>query len=196
MFLACSSQHLAFSIFSLLPLMCQWIHILFSGNLCINCTMDSWFIKTGKSKLWKLCPTRIGLENFLIKVINWESPSWGLTQLTAWLLCFRTPPTYVKPVAAEAPMLIYVVGVMYMFIFSPLETIWILSDVRAITKVKSDSKESTDSKVGKTKFYDTEFWVINQMKWLLTQTSSFQIKNNFISIRWKGYWSGINVLKI
>lgn len=168
MFLVCSSQHLVF-----------FFHVLFATfNVSINpytvswksvykLYMDSWFIKTGKSKLWILCPTIIGLENFLIKVINWESPSWGLTQLTAWPMCFRTPPTYVKPVVAEVPMLISVVGVMYMFISSPPETaaIWIISDVIAITKVKSDRKESTDSKV----------------------RLNFMTLNSGLSFKWNGY---------
>lgn len=167
MFLPCCSPHFGF------------FHVLFATlNVSMNpytvswksvykLYLDSWFIKTGKSKLWMLCPTRIGLENFLIEVINWESPSWGLTQLTAWPLCFRTPTTYVKPVAAEAPMLISVVGVMYMFISSPAETaaIWIISDVRAITKIKSVSKESTDSK----------------------ERQNFMTMNSGLSFKWNGY---------
>lgn len=52
--------------------------------------------------------------------------------------------------AAEAPMLISVVGVMYMFNSSP-PAICIISDVRAIRNVKSDNKESIDSKVKKDK---------------------------------------------
>lgn len=48
----------------------------------------------------------------------------------------------------EVLMLIFVVGVMYMFIFSFLEivVIWIIFDVRVIIKIKLVSKESIDSK--------------------------------------------------
>lgn len=48
----------------------------------------------------------------------------------------------------EVSMLIFVVGVMYMFIFSFLEivVIWIIFDVRVIIKIKLVSKESIDSK--------------------------------------------------
>lgn len=48
----------------------------------------------------------------------------------------------------EVLMLIFVVGVMYMFIFSFLEivVIWIIFDVRVIIKKKLVSKESIDSK--------------------------------------------------
>lgn len=48
----------------------------------------------------------------------------------------------------EVSMLIFVVGVMYMFIFSFLEivVIWIIFDVWVIIKIKLVSKESIDSK--------------------------------------------------
>lgn len=56
---------------------------------------------------------------------------------------------------------------MYMFNSSLPEAaaIWIISDVRALTKVKSDSKESTDGK----------------------ERQIFMTLNSWLSIKWNGY---------